>query len=342
MSPGKPSNQSRRELVAALLTKPVIKGAMRRVPGWRGVLVLNYHRIGDHAAQPWDRTLWSASGEALDAQLEVLAREAEVIGPDEVESAMLGGQRGRRVLLTFDDGYRDNYEVAYPLLRRHGLTATFFLATGFIDRPRVAWWDELAWMVRRARADALRADEWLPEELALSEAASQKTIATLVARYKSLPNDRAQTFLDHVATGTGSGRCNGDEAETLWMTWEMAREMRDGGMSIGGHTVTHPVLSQLPRQAQEQEIAQCASRLARKLAEPMRWFAYPVGGPGTFTQDTQRILSEHGVQLAFSFYGGFAGFSRWNPMNVPRVHVGRDSGPERLRAMVWLPQIFTR
>jgi len=104
MSPGKSSNQSRRELVAALLTKPAIKGVMRRAPGWHGVLVLNYHRIGDHAAQPWDRTLWSASGEALDAQLAVLAREAEVIGPHEVEDAMLQGRRGRRLLLTFDDG----------------------------------------------------------------------------------------------------------------------------------------------------------------------------------------------------------------------------------------------
>ena len=328
--------------MAALLTKPAIKGAMRRVPGWRGVLVLNYHRIGEHATEPWDRTLWSASGDALDAQLTVLAREAEVIGPDEIQSAMLEDKRGRRVLLTFDDGYRDNYEIAYPLLRRHGLSATFFLATGFIDRPHVAWWDELAWMVRRARAGTLRADEWLPKELALSEAASQKTIATLVARYKSLPTDRAQTFLDHVAAGTGSGRCNGDEAAKLWMTWDMAREMRDGGMTIGGHTVTHPVLSRLPPHEQEREIAQCASRLGAELDEPMRWFAYPVGGPGTFTHETQQILDEQGVELAFSFYGGVAGFSQWNPMNVPRVHVGRDSGPERLRAMVWLPQVFTR
>jgi peptidoglycan/xylan/chitin deacetylase (PgdA/CDA1 family) len=315
---------------------------VRRAPRWRGVLVLNYHRIGDHAAQPWDHTLWSASAAALDAQLAVLASEAEVIGPGDVEAAMSSGRRGRRVMLTFDDGYRDNFELAYPLLRRHGLTATFFLATGFLDRPHVAWWDELAWMVRRAHADELPPSEWLPSGLALNDATQETAIAAIVARYKSLPSNRAEAFLDDVAAATGSGRCEGGEAGGLWMTWEMAREMYTNGMTIGGHTVTHPVLSQIPPESQEQEISGCAQRLEQELGEPMRWFAYPVGGRETFTADTRRILREHNVQLAFSFYGGLGRFSRWDPLDVPRVHVGRESGPDRLRAMVWLPRVFKR
>jgi peptidoglycan/xylan/chitin deacetylase (PgdA/CDA1 family) len=306
------------------------------------VLVLNYHRIGDHAEQPWDHTLWSASAAALDAQLAVLASEAEVIGPGDVEAAMRSGQRGRRVLLSFDDGYRDNFELAYPLLRRHELTATFFLATGFIDRPHVAWWDELAWMTSRGQVDTLPQSDWLPSEIALSEATRHAATAELVANYKALPSERTEAFLDHVAAATGSGRCNGSEAEKLWVTWDMARDLLAGGMTIGGHTVTHPVLSQLPAKAQEQEVSQCALRLKQELGESMHWFAYPVGGRDTFTADTKRILREHDVQLAFSFYGGLASFSRWDPLDIPRMHVGRESGAERLRAMVWLPQVFTR
>lgn len=315
---------------------------MRRAPGWCGVLVLNYHRIGDHATQPWDHTLWSASAPALDAQLEVLASEAEVIGPGEIEAAVRDGGRGRRVLLTFDDGYRDNFELAYPLLRRHGLTATFFLATGFLDRPRVPWWDELAWMVRKAPAGELPASEWLPTGLALGAPAHDVAVATLVARCKTLPQDRIEAFLEYVGTTTGSGRCGAGEADELWVTWDMAREMQAGGMTIGGHTVTHPVLSRVSPATQAQEIAGCAQRLLEELGEPMRWFAYPVGGSNTFTSTTKRILHEQGAQLAFSFYGGVGRFSRWDPLDIPRIHMGREFGHDRLRATIWLPQVFTR
>jgi peptidoglycan/xylan/chitin deacetylase (PgdA/CDA1 family) len=244
--------------------------------------------------------------------------------------------------LTFDDGYRDNFELAYPLLREHGLSATFFLATGFLDSPHVAWWDELAWMVRRARVGTLPPNEWLSNELVLSDTTNDAAIATLVARYKSLPSDGAEAFLDHVSKSTGSGRCAAREAQELWITWEMAREMRSGGMTIGGHTVTHPVLAQIPLESQEREISNCAKRLRQELGEPMRWFAYPVGAHETFTEDTKRILREHEVRLAFSFYGGYGRFSRWDPLDVPRVHVGPESGPDMLQAMVWLGSVLAR
>jgi peptidoglycan/xylan/chitin deacetylase (PgdA/CDA1 family) len=305
-------------------------------------LVFNYHRVGEHAAQPWDHTLWSASAAGFDAQLAALARNAEVIGPDDVATALRGDCRGRRVLLTFDDGYRDNFEIAYPLLRRHRLSATFFLVTGFLDRPHVPWWDELAWMVRRARTEVLPAGEWLANPLPLDTSTHDAAIAALVARYKTLPSERTGAFLDHVATATGSGRCDAGEADELWMTWEMAREMRAGGMAIGGHTATHPVLAQLAPERQAQEIATCASRLEQELGEKMSWFAYPVGSRDTFTDDTQRILRDHGVQLAFSFYGGLGRFSQWDPLDVPRVHVGRGHSPELVAAMVQLPRVFAR
>jgi peptidoglycan/xylan/chitin deacetylase (PgdA/CDA1 family) len=315
---------------------------MRRLPGWRGVLVLNYHRVGDHTSHPFDHALWSASGELLDGQLAVLAAEAEVIGPGEIEQAQRERRKGRRVLITFDDGYRDNFEIAYPLLRRHRLTATFFLATDFIDHPHVAWWDEIAWMVRKASAQTLAPADWLPEPLPLDAAAADATIAALTARYKMLESDRSEPFLEHLATAAGSGRCDASVAKDMWMSWEMAREMRRGGMTIGGHTATHPVLARIPEQRQEAEIASCALRIEQEIGEPMRWFAYPVGSRDSFTAQTQEILGRRGVELAFSFYGGFARFARWQALDVRRTHVGRECKPEIMRTMLWLPRLLAR
>jgi peptidoglycan/xylan/chitin deacetylase (PgdA/CDA1 family) len=337
----------RRARAAALVGGPLLTRLTRRAARWRGVVVLNYHRVGDRDAQPWDRTLWNAGAEEFDAQLGVLAKDAEVIGPDDLLRLARERRMGRYVLLTFDDGYRDNYLTAYPLLRRHGLTATFFPCAGFLDDARVAWWDEIAWMVRNAKretlvlADGLRAADGPSGELTLGPE-QDETIAALVAEYKALPGEEAERLLELVADATGSGRCDGAAASELWMSWEMAREMRTGGMSFGGHTVTHPILARLSPALQGQEISGCAKRLEGELGGPMRWFAYPVGAKDTFTDDTRRLLADAGVELAFSFYGGFGGFGDWDPYDVPRVHVSEGHGPELLRATIMMPRMFAR
>ncbi|HXB63891.1 MAG TPA: polysaccharide deacetylase family protein [Solirubrobacteraceae bacterium] len=291
--------------------------ALRLLGSWQGVLVLTHHRVGSSAGQPWDPAVWSADAEQLGRQLRTLARATEVIDPGELAAAMRGG-RGRRVLITFDDGYRDNYEVALPLLRRHGLTATFFLASGFLDAPRAPWWDEIAWMVRHADVGAPRPDA-----------------AALIARYKTLADEReGERFLARLADTLGSGRCPAQEAQKQWMTWEMARELRDAGMSIGGHTVTHPVLASLSPERQREEIEGGARRLREELGVAMRWFAYPVGARDSFTSITRDVLRECGVKLAFSYYGGFAHPSRFDALDVPRVHVDTALAP-RLLAQRW-------
>jgi peptidoglycan/xylan/chitin deacetylase (PgdA/CDA1 family) len=301
----------------ATLAKLPLDRALKLLGSWRGVLVLNHHRVGDRECEPWDRAMWSASAEELDRELSTLARGTDVIGPEALEQAMHAGP-GRRVLITFDDGYRDNYELALPLLRAHGLTATFFLASGFLDHPHAAWWDEIAWMVRHAG---------MPHREAAHEEAA---IAKQILRYKALPEGEGAGFLEELARELGSGRCGAGEAGAQWMTWAMARDLRAAGMSIGGHTVTHPVLAGLSRERQREEIAGCAHRLREELNEPMRWFAYPVGARETFTATTTELLRECGVELAFSYYGGFADPVSWSPLDVPRVHVDAALAPRLL------------
>ncbi|MBS1868204.1 MAG: polysaccharide deacetylase family protein [Actinobacteria bacterium] len=334
---------SRRDRAAGLLAAPVARYVVRRLPRWRGVLVLNYHRVGDLSASQWDRDLWSATGEALDAQLAVLAREAEVIGPDDVAAAQRERRAGRRVLLTFDDGYRDNYEIAYPLLRRHGVTATFFPVSGYLDDPCVPWWDEVSWMVRNASARELPPSEWMPEALALGDdGARDAAIKRLLTRYKQLESPATERFLEALADATGSGRCPAELASEQWMTWEMAREMRDGGMAFGGHTVTHPVLSKVTAERRAEEVGGCARRHREELGAPMRWFAYPVGSREIVTAPVKRSVGDAGVELAFSFYGGWGGFAGWDPLDVPRVHVGPSYSVELLRAALAFPRAFGR
>jgi peptidoglycan/xylan/chitin deacetylase (PgdA/CDA1 family) len=347
---------SLRDRAARVLVRLPLRSALGLLGKWPGVLVLTYHRIGDSEGQRWDRPMWSASAEELDEQLETLALCTEVIDPCDVQAAMSAG-RGRRVLITFDDGYRDNYELAFPLLRKHRLSATFFLATGCLDTPRVAWWDEIAWMVRRAgdpthrtgatatpsRDGAPERASLLPSGISFAIPHQDTAIAALITRYKELPGGLGERFLGELAETVGSERCGAGEVEDLWMTWEMVRELHAAGMSIGGHTVTHPVLARLSLERQREELVACARRLSEEVGVAIRWFAYPVGTRDAFTPLTKQLLRECGVELAFSFYGGLARPApRWDPFDVPRTHIGPALAPQLLGATLGLPPILAR
>jgi peptidoglycan/xylan/chitin deacetylase (PgdA/CDA1 family) len=227
------------------------------------------------------------------------------------------------------------------LLREHGVPATFFLTTGFLDRPSVPWWDELAWMVKTSRRQSLEPGSWLRAPLAL-EGDRRAAIDELSRTFKALPASRTEDFLDYCAEAAGTGRCPEAAATDLWMTWRMAAEMRDAGMVIGGHTVSHPVLGRADERRQQSEIEECRSRLREELGVSMRYFAYPVGLPGSFDATTRRILERAGVALAFSLYGGYARSRRLDPYDVPRTSVGNGSSPGPFRAALAVPRLFAR
>jgi peptidoglycan/xylan/chitin deacetylase (PgdA/CDA1 family) len=315
---------SRRERAAAFLTSPSVHWLARLVPMRPGLVVLNYHRIAPDAEPPLDRGLWSASPEGFAAQLSLLQRHFDVISVAELE-ATLAAPRGRHVLITFDDGYRDNYEYALPALRAAGLPATFFLSTGFLDRPKLAWWDEIAWMLRAAGGAEVEA-----------------AIVTETDAYKRLPAAEGEGFLDRLAERTGSGRAPASLVADTWMTWEMAREIRDAGMGIGGHTVDHPILARLDRAGQEAEIEGCRSRLAAEMGLEMTLFSYPVGLPDCFDATTRTLLRERGVRYSFSNYGGFVAAGESDPLDLRRTNVGRRTSIALYQSLVEWPRTFAK
>jgi peptidoglycan/xylan/chitin deacetylase (PgdA/CDA1 family) len=311
---------------------------LQRTSRWSGVLGLNYHRIGTAGRSLFDHALWSADAETLTDHVRFLKLHLDVIGPGDLRDARRRG-RGRYGLITFDDGYRDNYEVAFEVLRAERAVATFFVTTGFIDGRRVPWWDEIAWMVRTSQRTRIELTGWLPAPIELAKIGAEPTVRSLLRAFKRLPPDRHPDYLDALAAATGSGRCEID-ATDLWMTWEMLRVMRAAGMAVGGHTVTHPILASAPEATQRAEIVECGRRLAHELGEPMRYFSYPVGGRKAFNDVTRTCLREAGVECAFSYYGGFRSFDEWDDYDVRRVGVETDVTAESFRAIVSLPRLF--
>lgn len=330
---------SKRGLLSQALDLTGCGRALRASRVWEGVLVLNYHRIGDSRHSMLDRNLWSASQDDFDYQVGHVAKNFDVIGLDDLEQA-LRDRHGRFVMFTFDDGYRDNYLAGYQVLRAHKVPATFFLTTGFLDSPRVPWWDEIAWMVRSSRLMALDVNRWTSTPVPFDEPHREQAIRRLLNVYKGLPGEWTGDYLEFLAQALQSGRCPQSVSENLWMTWDMVREMRKGGMTFGGHTVTHPILANLSSQAQDWEIAECKRRLVEELGNPIFAFSFPVGGRSSYNAFTRTSLTQHGFRLAFTYSGAYCRPGHQDLHGISRTAIETDVCQTQFRAILTLPQLF--
>jgi peptidoglycan/xylan/chitin deacetylase (PgdA/CDA1 family) len=336
--------QHKKEILAQALAMTGVGSLLRRLRPWKGLLVLNYHRIGEAASSPLDSGVFSATQEQFDAQLGWLKSHADVISLDDLDSAV-SGSRGRFILITFDDGYLDNSELALSVLKRHAVPATFFITTGFIDGRRVAWWDEIAWMakhaVRHLWPNRMQVDgqpEWTADE-------TSAVIHRLLQTYKGLATAEGPAFLDEIADATGSGRCPLTNDSAPWMTWDQIRELQAAGQSIGAHTVTHPVLARCCREQQRTEITESKRRIEEMLSRPVTAFSYPVGTADAFTVETEELMREAGIRWAFNFQGGYVDATRAQSadhFSLPRIAMEPNLSGPRFQAINTLPSVFAR
>lgn len=246
-----------------------------------------------------------------------LARWFNVLPLDAAVKRLRAGQLpARAAAITFDDGYADNHDVALPILRRHGLTATFFVATGFLDGGRM-WNDTVIECVRRAPGPTLDLGGLGLEGIALIDigdtAARRAAIGQLLRALKYLPLARRDALVAQLAAG-----CRAPLPQGLMMRSEQVRALRDAGMQVGAHTLTHPILAKLPRDQARAEMLGSKQALERLLSEPVRSFAYPNGKPDAdYTRESVQLAGELGFELAVSTAWGAAGRDV-DPLQVPR------------------------
>lgn len=302
---------------------------------WRGVLILNYHRIGTPSERD-DPDLFSVTADDFDRHVRLLADRFQIVAAGTADLDLR--RPARRIAITFDDGYRDQAQAA-RVLERHGVPGTFFICTGFIDAPHAAWWDEIAWLSRHLQAD-LRPSPWLPQGLPVVGRSLDEVRHAVNLTYKLAAGDSGEAFLDRLAEEAGQERLTADHVRDQWMRWDDIHGLVAAGMEVGAHTVTHPVLATLPPDRQYEEISSSLCRMQEELGRPIDIFAYPVGSRSAFDGRTRAALTELGVRRAFSFCGGVNSRrppGHTDPYDVLRVGVWRDHTSDVISAMTTLP-----
>jgi peptidoglycan/xylan/chitin deacetylase (PgdA/CDA1 family) len=273
-------------------------------------LAVMYHYVRDSAATPFPE-IRALPPALFEQQLDWLQSQYTVIGQPEFEAAV-AGQRTlppNAAILTFDDGFIDHYETAFPILRRRGLTGTFFLTEDACGgTPRLLPVHKAQFLLARLGADAFgqavlsASGRTLPRAQGSAfgldrwEDEDARAVKRLVIQ--ELPFDEAERILDELFN-----RIVGDAdafAQRLYLRHTMVREMADAGMTFGYHTRSHRMLARLSVEEQERELRGGVAWIRGLTDQSTVSFCYPWGGPHTYTQDTLRILRESGYAVAFN------------------------------------------
>ncbi|NRF66522.1 polysaccharide deacetylase family protein [Aquincola sp. S2] len=262
--------------------------------------ILIYHRVLAQADELQPDLPDAAS---FDRQMRWVASSFNVLPLDvAVRLRDEGRLPHRAAAITFDDGYADNLTQAMPILQRHGISATFFITTGYLDGGRM-WNDTISETIRRCPRERLDLSDLGLGVHALATLDERRAaIHALQRGAKYLPPPQRQRAVDALAQHAATALPN-----DLMMTSDQLRALRDGGMQIGGHTVTHPILARITPDEARAEMHDGKTRLEALLQQPVTLFAYPNGVPQRdYLPEHVEMLRSSGFHAAVTTAAGAA------------------------------------
>lgn len=279
--------------------------------------ILIFHRV---LAQPDPLFPGEVDAQQFDQLLGWIGKWCNVLPLDEAVVRLREGRLPpRAAAITFDDGYADNHDLAMPILEHHGMSATFFIATSFLDGGRM-WNDTVIEAVRTTSAERIdlrdfgvAPPEGEPSWSLASVPQRRALIAAVLGKLKYAEPAQRVGLADAVAA-----RLGGSLRNDLMMSSAQVQQMRRRGMQIGAHTHTHPILARLDRDAVRDEILTSKRRLEHLLDQPVTLFAYPNGRPSQdYAAETVAVPRELDFGAAVTTALGAANRAS-DPMQLPR------------------------
>jgi peptidoglycan/xylan/chitin deacetylase (PgdA/CDA1 family) len=281
--------------------------------------VLTYHRVADPRHTPLLHPgLISATPAAFAQQMGYVARHYRVVSMAEVLQAVVKGTAlpRRAVLLTFDDAYYDFGDIAWPILHRYRLPVTLFVPTGYPNRPeRAFWWDRLYHAMTYTSHTALRNTPL--GVLSLTTPEQRHTSLRSLQNYlKTIPHAEAMAMVDTVCTTLATEPF----CQKSVLTWEELRQLAREGVTLGAHTQTHPIMTQLLPQQIQQEIIGSQQDLHQEIGQTLPIFCYP---SGRHDDAVVRVLKDEGFVLAFTTLHGQNDLRTVDLLRLRRTNITR-------------------
>lgn len=275
------------------------------------LIILNYHR---------------ASGGDLRRHLLYLRRHYRMLPLEEALEELYAANNKRKqrpdrrtsLVLTFDDGYRDSYTHALPLLRELQIPGTIFLIPAYIDGDRCFWWLEGGCLVQHAQVQEVtlegrtyRLDQQEERKALVQSIYFRALHAKSVAERETFLKEAREALAVPSAVNLGGEKV---------LTWKEVREMEESGwVSFGAHTMHHPVLAYLVNPAEVQrEVCECRSVIEQQVGRSIRTFAYPLGRPEHIGEVAPEVVREAGYAWAVTTSSGI-NTPQTDPLRLMRI-----------------------
>lgn len=264
------------------------------------VLILTYHRFEETPGS------FSVSRAEFSEHLSYLSKYRRVLPLSEISQRLKDGKSlpANTAAITIDDGFRDAYKIAFPLLKENGMPATLFAVTNFLDGKTWLWTDKMSYVVSKLKSK--RAVVQIGEktiELEKGDARKNYLSAARVNRIlKLMPDEEKELALEQAIKQLGVEIPTLPPDNYAPVSWEQALEMDKNNLHIGSHTVTHPILTNIPETQLNFELQNSKKRLEEMLERRVEMFCYP---NGAVNENVRQSVEKNGYSGAVTTCQGF-------------------------------------
>ncbi|MDP1713479.1 MAG: polysaccharide deacetylase family protein [Anaerolineales bacterium] len=291
----------------------------------KSLTVLNYHRIDDPHQDSFDSFLPNVSAipAEFSHQMDYLARWFNVISLHELINWLDGHQSlpAYAALITFDDGYLDNYTQAYPILKKYDFPAVIFLTSGHIETDTPFYWDMAAYCFHHTNHDHVLFPE--SKERSWTNKLERRNVnKAWVESMKNLADSEKQKWINTLPAKLGVSIPK-NYFRNLMLSWHQVREMSNNRIEFGSHTINHPILSKIPVDQAYIEINESKVKIETELGQKVRGFAYPNGSKNDINSEIEQLVHQAGYRAAFTLQNGPTSIRevRHNPYAVRRIFI---------------------
>lgn len=290
----------------------------------KGIYIILYHRLADRQMGE-DLPFLAVDNKSFEAQIQFFKSKYHLITMDEAVKLIAAGRRIARdyLVITLDDGYKDNYTYGYPAFRKYDVKPTLYVTAGNVENQTYLWHDRVWDMVFNSKAECINLNFRGMEFKANIKTRAQKreTVFKLWKLAKELDEIRKGEFLTCLASSSGTET---GEKCSLMLNWNEVKKLSEMGVDIGGHTLTHPILANNPEAFIVNEIHGSKKVIESKLNRNINHFSYPNGKYGDYNEFTAREVSKHYKSAATTIQGiNFAGDDVYT---LKRIYFSNDAG----------------